>query len=98
MTQPDTSPELRDFERHRHITDKRFRQVLKRIGKGTGRKYPETLNDFRGQDYDITLAFWVAIEKVQPGKFNQVEYCHGCRAVHLWLDPSIKDLNDYAKS
>lgn len=98
MIQSDMPLELQNFERHRHVTDKLVRQVLKQIGKETGRRYPETLNDFREQDYNTTLAFWVAIEKVQPGKFNQVEYCPGCRAFHLWLDQSIKDLNDYTKS
>nr|CRY97864.1 hypothetical protein [uncultured prokaryote] len=91
MIQPEMPPVLQEFERHRHTTDKLARQVLKQIGKDTGRRYPDALNDFRGQDYDTTLAFWVAIEKLQPGKFNQVEYCHGCRAFHLWLDTSSGD-------
>ena len=90
MMNPAMPQALQDFERHRHATDKLARSVLKLIGKQTGRSYPQTLADFREQDYRTTAAFWAAIEQTHPGKFNQVEYCSGCRAFHLWLDPSIE--------
>ena len=84
---------LKDFERHRHPTDKLARSILKQICKDTGRTYPQTLNDFRGHDYGTTFAFWEAVEQSHPGKFNQVDYCPSCRAFHLWFDADSEGMD-----
>lgn len=90
MNKPEMPFELQDFERHRHTSDKLVREVLKQIGKGNGCGYRDALKDFRARDYDTTLVFWRVIEKFYPGKFNQVEYCLGCRAFHLWFDSTCE--------
>jgi hypothetical protein len=71
-------------EKHKHVTNKLARSVLKKVAKETNLSYHQVIMDFRKGDIEITTAFWCILNEENPKNFNRVDYCSGCNSFTLY--------------